>query len=316
MERVTTYEHGIHAIDAEYVRSHLVAIHLIVESGRVAVLDTGTSHAVPTVLAALSNLGLAPDAVDWVILTHVHLDHAGGAGAMMRAFPAAKLLVHPRGARHMIDPTKLVAGTQAVYGVEATHRLYGEIVPVDAARVVEAHDELVVSLAGREFLCLDTPGHARHHIAVVDRGSGGIFTGDNFGVSYRALDDGERQFLFPTTTPVQFEPEAMHATIDRLLGFAPSALYLTHFGRLREAAARGEDLHRQVDALVRMALNVDASGEARHVGLRAGVEAILRDELTRYAGPLPLEEAVGLYAGDIELNAQGLGVWLDTQAKA
>ena len=319
MERVTAYEHGIYAVDAVYMRPQWVAIHLIVESGRVAVVDTGTSHALPTVLATLARLGLTVDAVDWVILTHVHLDHAGGAGAMMQTFPTAKLLVHPRGARHMIDPSKLIAGTQAVYGVEATRRLYGEIVPVDAARVVEANDGFVATLAGRELLCLDTPGHARHHIAVVDRGSGGIFTGDNFGVSYRELDDGARQFVFPTTTPVQLEPEAMHATLDRLLGFAPSALYLTHFGRLVDAPARGADLHRQVDALVRLALGVEAdglTGEARHARLRAGVEAIVRDELLRYAGPLPLEDAVALHANDIELNAQGLGVWLDTRAKA
>ena len=151
------------------------------------------------------------------------------------------------------------------------------------------------------------------------RGSGGIFTGDNFGVSYRELDDGARQFVFPTTTPVQLEPEAMHATLDRLLGFAPSALYLTHFGRLVDAPARGADLHRQVDAHVRLALGVEAdglTGEARHARLRAAVEGIVRDELLRYAGPLPLEDAVALHANDIELNAQGLGVWLDTRAKA
>ena len=316
MSLLTSYEHGIHVIDAGYVRPHLAAIHLIVEAGRVALVDTGTSHALPAVGTALAQLGLSAEAVDYVILTHVHLDHAGGAGAMMRAFPNAKLVVHPRGARHMIDPSKLIAGTQAVYGVEATTRLYGEIFPVAAERVIEAADGDILDLAGRQLVCLDTPGHARHHIAIVDRASGGIFAGDNFGVSYRELDTDGRQFVFPTTTPVQFEPEAMHATIDRLLAYAPPVVYLTHFGQLREVAAHAADLHRQVAAQVEIALREKDAGDARHKRIRDGLEAMLREELAGFGGHLPLEAAVALHANDLELNAQGLGVWLDAQAKA
>ena len=216
----------------------------------------------------------------------------------------------------MIDPAKLLAGTQAVYGVETTARLYGEILPIDADRVIEAPDGLTLSLAGRELLCIDTPGHARHHIAIVDRGSNAVFAGDNFGVSYRELDRPDRQFVFPTTTPVQFEPEAMHTTIDRIVGFAPDVVYLTHFGQLRDVAARAADLHRQVDAQVRIALEAEGQGAARHAAIRAGLEALLRDELMRYGGPMPLEEALALQNNDLELNAQGLGVWLDTRAKS
>ena len=311
MGTMITYRHGIHAVDANYVRQNLAAIHLLVENGRVAVVDSGTSHSLPDVIKSLEQLGLGVDAVDYVLLTHVHLDHAGGAGAMMQAFPSAQLVVHPRGARHMIDPAKLVAGTQAVYGAEATQRLYGEIVPVAAARVVEAPDGLRLSLAGRELLCLDTPGHARHHIAIVDQGSAAIFAGDNFGVSYRALDCPDRQFVFPTTTPVQFEPEAMHATIDRLLGFAPSAMYLTHFGELRDVQARAADLHRQIDGQLRIARQAQETEGERHSAICEGIERLLREELVDYAGPLPLEQALELYRNDIELNAQGLGVWLD-----
>src|SRR3990172_6172485 len=226
------YRNGIVAFDAGYVRPILAAIHMVVENGRVAFIDTGSNDALPNALAALGRLGLDVTAVDYVILTHIHLDHAGGAGSLMRAFPNARLVVHPRGARHMAEPSKLVAGVCAVYGADYVQRVYGEILPVAAERIVEAPDGHVFSLAGRELLCLDTPGHARHHICIVDRKSNGIFTGDMFGLSYRELDVDGRQFIFPTTTPSQFEPAEMRASIHRLLSFEPEAMYLTHYSRV------------------------------------------------------------------------------------
>ena len=188
MEPLTRFDHGIYAIDADYVRSYHAAIHLLVENGRVALIDTGSNDSLPRVLAALEALDLTPEQVDFVILTHVHLDHAGGAGAMMRVFANAQLVVHPRGVRHMVDPTRLMAGVAAVYGAQRAIQLYGEVLPVPVERIVEASHEKVIKLAGRELLCLDTPGHARHHICIVDRLSGNIFTGDTFGLSYRELD--------------------------------------------------------------------------------------------------------------------------------
>ena len=205
---VIDYPHGISAVDSGYVRPQLDAIHLVVEQGRAAVVDTGTNDSVPFVLAALADKGIAPDAIDFVILTHVHLDHAGGAGLLMAQAPNAKLVVHPRGARHMIDPSKLMAATRDVYGVEAATKMYGEIVPVPAERVIEATDGSAVSLAGRIFTFHDTPGHARHHNCIHDGATGHLFTGDMFGLSYRELDRDGRQFVFPATTPTQFDPEA------------------------------------------------------------------------------------------------------------
>ena len=215
---------GIIAFDAGYVRPILAAIHLVVEQGRVAFVDTGTNDALPNALAALERLGLGVQAVDYVILTHIHLDHAGGAGAMMAAFPNARLIVHPRGAKHMAEPSKLIAGVSAVYGSDYVRKMYGDLVPIPAARIIGASDGHEILLAGRKLVCLDTPGHARHHICVVDQRTGGIFTGDMFGLSYRELDVGDRQFIFPTTTPTQFEPEATVRSIERLLSFNPPAM--------------------------------------------------------------------------------------------
>lgn len=309
------YENGIVAFDAGYVRPLLAAIHMIIENGRVAFVDTGSNAALPNTLAALKRLGLAPGAVDYVILTHIHLDHAGGAGSMMRAFPNARLVVHPRGARHMVEPSKLVAGVCAVYGKDYVDRVYGEILPIPAERIIEAPHQHVVSLAGRELLCLDTPGHARHHICVMDRKTSGIFSGDMFGLSYREFDIGERQFIFPTTTPSQFEPEAMRQSIELLLGLEPEAIYLTHYSRIHDVRQLGRDLLRRLDRHVEIALREKDSGVHRHERIKAGLTRYLLDELHAHGCLLPDSTVLELWETDLELNAQGLGIWLDTLEK-
>ncbi len=313
MDSLIRYENGIYAFDAGYVRPLLAAIHLIVENGRAAIVDTGNNESLGAVERALAALDLAPECVDYVILTHIHLDHAGGAGAMMRAFPNARLVVHPRGARHMADPAKLVAGATAVYGAAEVRRLYGEVLPIDAARIVEAAHELRLDLAGRELLCLDTPGHARHHICIVDRKSGGIFTGDTFGLSYRELDTDGRQFIFPTTTPVQFDPQAMHASLDLLMSYRPTAMYLTHYSQVVDVAAKAAELHRLIDAHLDIARREKDSGPDRHSRMRAMLAHLLVDEAKAFGCQLPPAEILEIFATDLELNAQGLGVWLDAQ---
>lgn len=310
------FGHGIYAFDSGYVRPDLAAIHLIVDQGRVAVVDTGSNASLGNALAALEQLDLGPEAVDYVILTHIHLDHAGGAGAMMDAFPAARLVVHPRGSRHMSDPSQLLAGVRAVYGVEATERLYGELLPVPADRILEAVDGLKLPLGGRSLLCLDAPGHARHHIAVLDPCSKGIFTGDLFGLSYREMDVGTRQFIFPTTTPVQFDPIAMHASIDRLLSFEPEAMYLTHYSRVHNVPHLAAELHRLIDVFLDIAREAVGAGGDRHQQIKQGLTQLLLREARAFGCPLGETELLALWETDLELNAQGLGVWLDQQKAA
>ena len=309
------YRNGIYAFDAGYVRPILAAIHLVVESGRVALVDTGSNDALPNALAALERLGLNVAAVDYVILTHIHLDHAGGAGSMMAAFPNAQLVVHPRGARHMAEPSKLVAGVTAVYGAEYVNRIYGEILPIPAERIIEAADGFTVSLAGRELLCIDTPGHARHHICIVDKKTGGIFTGDMFGLSYREHDVDGHPFIFPTTTPTQFEPDEMRASISRLLSFKPEAMYLTHYSRVGDVPALGTDLLRRLDALVTIAESASQlNGMPRHEQIKAEIAIYLFGELKAHGCNLAETVVLDIWATDLELNAQGLEVWLDSRA--
>lgn len=307
------YGNGIVAFDAGYVRPILAAIHMVVEEGRVAFIDTGSNDALPNALAALGKLGLDASAVDYVILTHIHLDHAGGAGSLMQAFPNARLVVHPRGARHMAEPSKLVAGVTAVYGVEYVARVYGDILPIPAERIVEAPDGHVISLNGRELLCLDTPGHARHHICIVDKKAGAVFTGDMFGLSYRELDADGRQFIFPTTTPTQFEPEEMRTSINRLLALQPEAMYLTHYSRVPHVQAQGAALLRHLDVLVELAEAEKDAGALRHERIKQGMTDYLLAEIRKHGCQLPEATLLDIWATDLELNAQGLCVWLDSR---
>ena len=310
MPAIEDLGHGIHAIDTGFVRPQFDASHLLVERGRAAFVDVGTNFSVPALLSALDGLGLAREAVDYVIVTHVHLDHAGGAGEMMRLVPQAKLVVHPRGARHMIDPSKLWAGASAVYGEETMRRHYGSLVPVDAGRVVEAPDGFTLELAGRPLVFLDTPGHARHHFCVWDEATRSMFSGDTFGLAYRELASERGSFIMPTTTPVQFEPEALEASIDRLVGYGPEAMLLTHYSRVTEIERLAAELKRQVRALA--ALGRDApSGPGRADYLRRGVRESVLGWVSDHGTALSAGEVEALLDVDIELNAKGLEAWLD-----
>ena len=302
---------GIVAIDTGFLRPGFDAAYLIVERGRAAFVDTGTNFAVPRLLAALGAAGLQPVDVDWLIVTHVHLDHAGGAGLLMQSLPNARLVVHARGARHMIDPSALFAGARAVYGDAEMARSYGALVPVPADRVVATHDGLSLDLGGRPLQFLDTPGHARHHHAVWDASSRGFFTGDTFGLSYREFDVAGRPWLTPTATPVQFEPEPLKASVRRLLGFAPECMYLTHFGRVADVARLGGQMLEHIDALVALARQCAGSGEQRHALLRELLGGFYLDRLAAHGCRLGEASVLDLLDMDIELNAQGLAIWLD-----
>ena len=311
--------HGIYTIDAHYVAPRVASIHLIVGTGaegvEAAFFDTGTNHSWPYVSGALAALGIKPEQVRYVIPSHVHLDHAGGAGKMIENFPRAKLVVHPRGARHLVDPSKLFAATIAVYGEATTHRLYGELVPVPADRVIEAADGMVLKLGQRELLLLDTPGHAKHHVCLRDGQTGGCFTGDTFGLSYRQFDVAGRPSIIPTTTPSQFDPAAMRASIERLLAFNPPAMYLTHFGKVREVARLGESLLNQLERLMAMAQSLrDLPAAERHTRIRAGLSEHFLAESKRLGWSMTGPALMKWLETDIELNAQGLGVWLDGAA--
>ena len=308
---VTNYDHGISAIDAQFHRPKRAAIHLIVENDTVALVDTGTAFSIPGVVQTLKQKKLSLENVAYVFLTHIHLDHAGGAGECMRCFPNAELVVHPRGARHMAEPSRLVAGAIAVYGEAEFKRVYGEIRPIAKDRIIEAPDKCTIDLNGRPLLLLDTPGHARHHYCIFDKQSQSFFTGDTFGVSYRDFDVAGMEFVFPTTTPVQFDPVAAHASLDRLMSYQPRFAFLTHFGRISHLTQHAEQMHKLIDAYVDMAKTVNKDALDRQDILIKSMEKLLLQQLSVHNCQLSSDAILNILNSDIKLNVQGLEFWLN-----
>jgi len=300
---------GIYAIDTEYVRPLMDASHLIVDNGRAAFVDTGTTLSVPNLLTTLDALEIDRSAVDYVFLTHIHLDHAGGAGELMTHLPNATAYIHPRGAPHMSEPEKLIAGTIAVYGEQMYRAMYGEILPIAKERIMEVDDGLRMHVGSREFELIHTPGHALHHYCLVDQSARLVFTGDTFGVSYRETDTGDGAFIIPTTTPVHFDPDAAHASIDRIMSYQPKSNYLTHYSRVVDTPRLAKDLHADLDVYVKICQDcVSLENRATEICKRLTDHIYTRLDAHGFDGDRDAKNAV--LNGDITLNAQGLNVWL------
>ncbi|WP_353350462.1 MBL fold metallo-hydrolase [Oceaniserpentilla sp. 4NH20-0058] len=303
---------GIHLLDTAHQRAEMAACYILVDNGEVGIIETGTKDTVPFILDFLLSQGLDTTAVKYVMPTHVHLDHAGGVGKLMQVLPHAQLVVHPQGARHMIDPSKLQAGATAVYGKEVFQKVYGDLIPVDPAQVIMIEDEQTLKLGVRTLTFLDTPGHARHHVCIHDDKSTGFFTGDTFGIAYQELTTEKGPFIFPTTTPVQFDPDAMKASIKRLMSYRPERMFLTHYGMIENLLPLADRLINMVDKYVEMALKIkqEHAEDTWFEYLEAGLYQLLLSDLANHGTDLTPIEYRGIIGTDVKLNAQGLEVWL------
>jgi glyoxylase-like metal-dependent hydrolase (beta-lactamase superfamily II) len=313
--RLFHHPHGITAVDTEYLHPGHAASHIIQDGDRAAFVDVGTNYSVPHLLDALEVLGIALEAVDYVFLTHVHLDHAGGAGLLLEALPNARAVLHPRGAPHMTDPEKLIAGSKAVYGEERFNKLYGALRPISAERMRITQDGLRLQLGQRELEIIHTPGHAMHHYAVVDAAHASIFPGDTFGVSYRELDSVRGAFILPATTPTQFDPEQHIASIDRMAAYRPESMYLMHFSRVTGIARLASDLKDRIRELVDITeRNADAPG--RYEAIRGDMLSLWLGLARKHGVQLGDAEIARLLEGDLDLNTQGLIVWVDRRKRS
>ena len=304
MAEFSSLTQDVHCIDALYIKPRVASIYLLREGDEVAIIETGTFHSVDNVLATLQQLGIDRAQVKYVIPTHVHLDHAGGAGEMMRQFEQASLIIHPLGARHMIDPSRLVAGTISVYGEQRFERLYGSIEPISEERIIIAEDLSSYSLGQRELIFIDTPGHARHHFCIYDQQSNGVFTGDTFGISYDAMKSLPRGLL-PTTPPSQFDPPALKKSVQRIMEFAPKRLYLTHYGEFVNPGAQLDSFNRWIDQYVAVCEGCDSAS----VDYAEVIEQTLLTQILSGLGAESDNALKHVLSHDITLNAQGLAHW-------
>lgn len=299
---------GISVIDSEYYSKDFAAIYLLKQKNKVAIIETGTNYSVPLVKGALANIGLSFSDVSYIIPTHVHLDHAGGAGLLMKQCQNATLVVHPRGARHLIDPSKLVAGAKAVYGEEKFKEYYGEIIPIDSERVIEADDNFILDFDGRELKFIDTPGHAKHHFCIWDKDTKSMFTGDTFGISYRDLDMDSEVYIFPSTSPVQFDPDALIKSINRIMEFRPERVCLTHFSAIRPTQEIADQLIDGIHFVSNLTKKYISHKDA---------ESIIFNEMMSYflnglgkIGNQDKDYCSERIELDVKINTQGLIYWL------
>jgi len=303
---------NITCIDTGFVRPELAACYLIKEDGFVGLVETGTRNSLATILSVLELKNIPVENVMYVMPTHVHLDHAGGAGQLMQSCPNAQLVVHPRGARHMINPGKLWEGALSVYGERAMQQMYGELLPVEESRILIADDNFTLDLNGRLLQFIDTPGHARHHYSIFDERTKGFFTGDTFGIAYDALSSSAYPFIMPATSPVQFDPQAWYKTLQRYLSFQPERMYLTHYGMVEQVQSLAKDLRRRIEVYVEIAEKYQDSKNRSEL-IRTKIAETTFAELRELDCPLPAAACKGMLKMDFDINAQGLEVWLDTR---
>jgi len=273
---------GVRQLDTLLGGWDRVTAGFLIEGPKPALVETGSQTSVATVREALGAAGLGPDDLRWLVLTHVHLDHAGGIGDLAVAFPKATVVVHERGARHLADPSRLVDSAARVYG-PLLDSLYGRMLPVPAERIVAAADGHRVDVGdGRSLLLVDSPGHAKHHHGVLDEQTGTLLVGDAVGV--RLPDAG---VLRPAVPPPDFDLEAAIGSLRRFAELRPVQVVLTHYGPVPDAQATLSEAEELMRTWVEIAERVVAADPG------AGVAEIAAALTAEAAAPLAgLPEAV------------------------
>lgn len=303
-DRLDPIADGIHRFDTHYIRVQHTSCTVVVDDGRAAIFDTGVAANVEELVIAVESLGVKPEAVDYVIASHVHLDHMGGIGQLAKRLPEARVAVHPSGTPHLVDPSKLEKGARAVFGDEFVDREYGPIEPVDAERIVETRNGDTLTVGTRELEVVHTPGHAWHHQSVFDPRTATVFAGDAFGLAYPEMVGSDGPFAILPTAPPQLAPDEMHASIDRIVGLQPVRVMPSHFAVIEEPARVAEQLHRIMDDWLEVTLQASSVEE-----LEEFLDSACTAELERRGRGDEADTMRALYDMDVRINAMGLWHW-------
>ena len=293
-------------VDCNYVETEFATSYLLVKGKRGFFVECNTNYAIPYLVKAAAREGLSPDQIEGLAITHVHLDHAGGAGLFLKEFPQAKLYAHPRAARHAIDPSKLVLSATAVYGEAFMQKLYGTILPCAPDRVVVLEDGASIPFAGGQLMTKHTRGHANHHLVVIEPETKTLFSGDSFGVSYPKINIKHHGVILASTSPTDFDGAAAIETVNWIAKQDLNQIGLTHFGFIqkKDIPEMAEHLRQELQfstALVHQIMQNKLSEEQ--------VTGQLTDWTVNYFKSLNVDlDAADLkhLELDLKVNAQGL----------
>ena len=292
---------GVTGIDTHMGGQSEITAGFLVRGERPALIETGPARVAGAIAEGVARAGLSPDDLAWIVVTHVHLDHAGGAGDLVRTFPNATVVVHPVGARHLVDPERLLASSARVYG-PLMDTVYGGLTPVEAGRIKAAEDGDTLDLGGRRLEIIHAPGHAKHHVAVFEPDLGALFAGDGVGTLLPSTG-----VLRPATPPPDFDRDLAVASLRAFAERRPEHLVLTHFGPITPPADR---LAEAEEKLLRWCETAEAAAH-EHGAEVDHIEAALRERFEREEGhqdqPNPDRyELLNTY----QSNAAGLARWI------
>ncbi|MBM4303237.1 MAG: MBL fold metallo-hydrolase [Deltaproteobacteria bacterium] len=228
-------DNSVITIDCHYLKPRFAAAFLLIENGRAIFIENNTSHALPHLLNSLDSQKIARENVDYLIVTHAHLDHAGGTSTLLQHCPNARVLAHPKAAKTLSNPDRLIQSARKVYGDETFTKLYGEVAPIPQSKIRAVQDGEILNWGTRALNFFYTLGHASHHVCIYDSKSAGVFTGDAFGLCYPDLQ-ARGLFIFPSTSPIDYDPVEAKNSVKKILSFHPKRLFLTHFGEVSDVA--------------------------------------------------------------------------------
>ncbi len=303
---------GIYCLDSNYYREEFTAAYLITDGEEAALVDVGSNASVPFLLEAIASLGIALEQFRYLILTHVHLDHCGGAGALIQYFPNATVLVQESGIEHLVNPSRLLQGTVMVYGKAFVDEYYGEVKSIDAERIQQVGQGDRLPIGNRYLDVLYTPGHAWHHNSFYDQKSGIVFAGDAMGVSYNNVPHGYRLW-FPATPPSQFNPQVMQASVDAQADVGARYFALAHYNVMEYTVQGVSAFKAKIDQYAQLAEDAPENIDQLDVYVHDAVQALFKDWLAKELAGNILDRAIQYYAPDIFLSAKGISHWVRRQ---